>query len=57
MSTKATISTSNENRASSDKRLKMETIASAILPVFVTIALLALLAVMYAISWTIEFHL
>ena len=36
----------------------METIVRAILPAFVTIALLmALLVVMYAISWTIEFHL
>jgi hypothetical protein len=36
----------------------METIVRAILPAFVTIALLmAILLVMYAISWTIEFHL
>jgi hypothetical protein len=36
----------------------METIVRAILPAFVTIALLlGILVVMYAISWTIEFHL
>jgi hypothetical protein len=36
----------------------METIGKAILPAFVTVALLmAMLAVMYAVSWLIEFHL
>jgi hypothetical protein len=36
----------------------MESIVRTLLPAFLTIALLlSLLAVMYAISWTIEFHL
>jgi hypothetical protein len=48
----------NSERASSKERLEMETIGKAILPAFVTVALLlAMLAVMYAVSWLIEFHL
>ncbi len=36
----------------------METVVRALLPAVITIALLlSILAVMYAISWTIEFHL
>lgn len=36
----------------------MESVVKAILPAFITIALLlAILVVMYGISWLIEFHL
>lgn len=36
----------------------MDSIVRTILPVLVTVALLlSILVVMYAISWTIEFHL